>query len=261
MKVAVVIPSYGREKLLLETLQSVFNQKGKFQLQVFVIDDHSPTPLSPIVHKQFPQVKVIRNRTNLKSGPSRNVALKYLKSDYVAFLDQDDLWEPDFLTQSIETIANYKAAGSLTLSKPLFDPSLPWLFKAKIWLFSLIRDFCQYTFVIFNHQIVPPSAFYLCQLSHLVFKTKVVMQYQFDPKYNFGGEDWKFVLEIMDHGKIVLVPQKLVRYRYHPASTTLIKINKINKWHSYQQLFIELKHRQIKGFMVELFRLYINLQK
>ena len=138
--VTVVIPGYKRPELLLKTLKSVYRQKGNLSISVIVVDDHSPRSLRLVIKKQFPQTEVIRNSSNLRSGPTRNQALKFINSDYIAFLDADDLWSPTFLKESIQTINNYGSIGSISLSKPLLSPGLDKKFKLKIKLLSLIRD-------------------------------------------------------------------------------------------------------------------------
>lgn len=258
--VTVIIPAYGNHPLLLETLRSVYQQAGNFKLQVMVVDDNSPVPLGPIIQKKFPKVTIIRNHQNLKSGPSRNQALKNLKTDYVAFLDADDIWKPNFLSTSIKAIGD-KNIGIVCLSQPLYSSDLSLPFKLKIYMLSVIRDIFQYMFYFLNSKKLPQSAFYLCQLSHLVFDYKKIASLHFDKAYNFGGEDWKFTLESLDCGSIEIIPQRLVRYRYHKKSATQKIVNLKRKWQSYAQLLPELKKRSISGPMTYLFKQYINLFK
>jgi len=256
--ITVVIPVYGRYDLLAETLKSVYAQKGNFLLKTIVIDDNYPQPAKNIINRLFPQVQIIRNKENLKSGPSRNQALKYIDSEYVAFLDSDDVWRNDFLLKSVNKLKTTNSGTSITLSKPLFAKELPILFKLKIYLLSTIRDFFQLMFIVFNNGMVPSSGFYLCQLSHMLFTTNVIKGLKFDDNYNFGGEDWKYVLEVVDKNqKIIIIPDRLVKYRYHKRSSSLKTENRLNKWNSYKQLFHELDKRNINGLMRFLFKKYI----
>lgn len=256
--VTVIIPAYSRLELLIETLDSIYRQKGALHTRVIVVDDHSPTPLGPAIKRKYPEVKVIRNKINLKSGPARNVALRFIDTEYVAFLDADDIWHEDFLRHSIKNIEESDSIGSVALSTPMFYKKVSSTFKIKILILSFIRDYFQILFYIFNSKKIIPSAFYLCQLSHLLFKAEVIKGISFDSNYNFGGEDWKFTLEVMDNGSFRIVPRRLVRYRYHNKSSTFKRKNRLNKWNSYKQLFGELDKRNIKGLMRVLFKLYIS---
>ncbi|MCJ7805539.1 glycosyltransferase family 2 protein [Patescibacteria group bacterium] len=261
ISVTVIIPAYSKPELLLETLRSVYSQKGNYSIKIIVVDDCSPEPLGPIIKKSLPQVKVIRNRKNLKSGPARNQALNFINTDFVVFLDADDIWKKDFLRQSIKNISKGNYVGSVAMSSPLFDKDMPAGFKIKIYILSAIRDIFQLLFYLFHRKTMPRSAFYLCQLSHEVFRADKIKELKFDSNYNFGGEDWKFALEVMDRGMLVIVPKRLVRYRYHKKSTSLKDSYLKNKWNSYRQLFGELKKRKINGIMVWLFGKYIDTFK
>lgn len=259
--VTVIIPVYSRVKLLKETLQSIYNQSGDFNLKVILVDDCSPKPIKPLLLSEFPKIKFIRNEKNLGSGLSRNIALSLVKSEYVAFLDSDDLWKSNFLNESLNELRKGSVNATVVFSSPLLSANLPMKFKLKIKLLSLIRDIFQIIFCIFNNFDVPKSAFYLCQLSHMVFKTKSIKKYKFDVNYIYGGEDWKFIIEVMDKIRIKIIPKRLAYYRYHLKGTTMMKKNLKRKWNSYNQLFDELSRRNIKGLMVELFRKYIDTFK
>jgi len=238
--VSVVIPAYNNHNLLLETLTSVHQQIGDYNIKIIIVDDHSLQPIGPIVLKKFPNIRVIRNKKNLCAGPARNEGIKLISnSDYVAFLDADDLWDPSFIDQSIKNIKKNNLTGSVAFSTPVFNQGIGLKFKIKIYLLSLIRDSFQIVFFFLNNKTVPRSAFYLCQLSHLVFKEKNIKGVLFDKNYNFGGEDWKFVIETMDKGKIGIIKQRLVRYRYHKKSLTQKPKNLKRKWDSFIQLFDE----------------------
>lgn len=258
-KIAVIIPAFGNPDLLLNTLHSVFNQQGNLDLKVIVVDDHSPVPLKPIVSRHFPQALVIRNRTNLRSGPARNQALAHISdAKYIAFLDADDIWSPTFLNESVKNITKNRAIASLSFTHPLFDQGINSSFKLRVLAFSLTLDLLKLLFYHFNHKTIPQSAFALCHLSHLLFRARAVSGLRFDSQYNHGGEDWKYTLEAMDRGKIAILPKQLVRFRYHLRSTTRLKENILNKWTSYSQLFSELSKRGLNDPMVWLFRLYIR---
>jgi len=256
--VTVIIPVYSQPNLLFKTIDSVLNQIGVTPCRIIVVDDHSPDRINHLVSQRYPQVTVIRNRTNLKSGPSRNQALKFIRTKYVAFLDYDDIWLPDFLKTSLSFLHNSDCIGSTVLPIPVFDKFYPISQQIKKRFLLLIRDLLYFVFYNFNNKILPHTAFYLGQISHQVFKSAAIKGLKFDPNYNFGGEDWKFMLEVMDRGSIGIIPARLVRYRYHPASSIQKPINVLNKWKSYKQLFPEIVKRGLHGPMIEFLKYYIK---
>ncbi|AKM83705.1 hypothetical protein A2422_02405 [Candidatus Woesebacteria bacterium RIFOXYC1_FULL_31_51] len=257
--VTVIIPTYGRYDLLIETLTSVYSQKGKFKIKIIIIDDNYPEPVKKVISGLFPQVQIIRNKKNLKSGPSRNQALKYLDSEYVAFLDSDDVWDPNFLEKSVNKLKITQSDVTVALSKPIFAKCLSKSFKLKVYLLSLIRDVFQMIFIYLNCGKMPKGGFYLCQLSHMLFKANKIKGLKFDSNYNHGGEDWKYVLEVIDRVQnIIIVPERLVKYRYHKKNVSLNSENLLKKWNSYKQLYRELDKRNINGIMRFLFEIYVS---
>src|SRR6056300_1045134 len=98
---SVVIPLYNKEKFIEDTLKSVLNQTFN-DFEVIIVNDGSSDNSLSIV-EQFKSEK-IRLFTNKNRGLSytRNFGIKKAKSQYIGFLDADDLWENDFL----ETVYN-----------------------------------------------------------------------------------------------------------------------------------------------------------
>lgn len=256
--VSIIIPAYRRPEFLEESLKSVFAQKGHFNLEVIVVDGCPKDPVKTTVNK-FPVARYVKKNKDCRQAEARNTGLKYAHGEYVAFLDADDFWGKDFLAKSLEVHQRQpKAALTLALSQPCFSRGFPIKLKLKILFLSLIRDLITYfSWVTCRHLF--RTAFYLCQLSHLVFKSAKTKGVLYDSAYNFGGEDWKYVLEATDWGHTAIVPNRLVHYRYQLQSSTFQKSNLENKWNSYRQLFAELDKRNLNGPLRRLFSLYIGM--
>lgn len=106
--VSVVIPAYKARNYLRESLASVAAQNYP-ALEVLVIDDASPEPIDDILQEysqngSAPQVRRIRHERNQGLGASRNTGIREATGEYVAFLDHDDLWAPNHVTDLISTL-------------------------------------------------------------------------------------------------------------------------------------------------------------
>jgi len=106
-KIAVVIPHFQRKKgLLINALQSVFNQTISDKVLVIVVDDDSPSPayddVSLIDEQYKARISVIK-RKNGGAGAARNTALDHVPDgvEFVAFLDSDDAWRPKHLENAL----------------------------------------------------------------------------------------------------------------------------------------------------------------
>lgn len=90
---SVIITTYDRQHLLLEAIDSVLGQTVQ-DLELIVVDDASP--LAATVPSDS-RVRLIRLQQNGGVGQSRNVGLAAARGKFIAFLDDDDVYEPDRL--------------------------------------------------------------------------------------------------------------------------------------------------------------------
>ncbi len=99
--VSVVIPTHNMEKHIAAAVTSALEQTYPIT-EVVVVDDGS-TDGTPQVMKQFEEderVKYFR-RSRMGQGRARNLTLQLAESDFVAFLDADDLWDREKLEKQI----------------------------------------------------------------------------------------------------------------------------------------------------------------
>ena len=94
--VSVVIPSYNRLEYLIRAIESVFSQTYS-KTEVIVVNDGS-TEEGYLEHKYIKDIKQINLEQNQKKingfGPGniRNFGIQEASGDWIAFLDDDDLW-------------------------------------------------------------------------------------------------------------------------------------------------------------------------
>src|SRR5574343_122865 len=98
-----IIPTYNQSMFILDAIKSIENQTYK-PLNIFIIDDGSNDDTFDIVNKYIPtsQIPIIYHKKE-NGGPNsaRNFGLKLSKADFVAFLDSDDTWDKDKLSEQI----------------------------------------------------------------------------------------------------------------------------------------------------------------
>lgn len=104
-RVSVVIPSYDRPDLVGEAVQSVDRQTVN-DIEVIVVDDHSPTPVEEHLDtSRFETVTVRchRHERNRGANAARNTGISKANGEFVGFLDDDDVWKPTFVERQLET--------------------------------------------------------------------------------------------------------------------------------------------------------------
>lgn len=101
--VSVILPTYQREKLLAEAIQSVLSQSYK-DWELWVIDDGSTDQTAELVRCFREKDGRIRYFHQSNSGPAsaRNKGMELSQGEFIAFLDSDDLWLPVKLQKQME---------------------------------------------------------------------------------------------------------------------------------------------------------------
>lgn len=95
--VSVVMPNYNGERFVSEAINTVLSQTYS-NIELIVVDDCS-TDNSPEIIENIARadsrVHFIRNTSNCGVSKTRNNGIQLAKGHYIAFLDNDDLWEKD----------------------------------------------------------------------------------------------------------------------------------------------------------------------
>ena len=110
--VSVIIPYFKKRNFVKEALDSAINQNYE-NLEIFIIYDDMNLNDFEFLEKKAKldnRVKIIKNRTRLGAGFSRNIGIEKSNGKYIAFLDADDTWRPDKINSQISFMKenNYK---------------------------------------------------------------------------------------------------------------------------------------------------------
>lgn len=105
--VSVVIPTRDRAEVVVHTLASVLAQRD-VDLEVVVVDDGSRDGTAAALEGRD-RVRVVRLPVSGGQAAARNRGIEEARGSWVAFLDDDDLWEPSKLSRQV---AAAEAAGA-----------------------------------------------------------------------------------------------------------------------------------------------------
>jgi glycosyltransferase involved in cell wall biosynthesis len=99
--VSVIIPAYNVAAYIDETIRSVLAQTYT-SYEVILVNDGSPDTdeMEKAIEPYRDRIVYIKQE-NLGAGGARNEALKIASGEFVAFLDADDVWQPDFLSEMV----------------------------------------------------------------------------------------------------------------------------------------------------------------
>ncbi len=104
--VSVVITTYKRPPEAVEkAVQSVMNQTYQ-DFEILIVDDnHNDSKESKFIERAFSgreRIGYIKQDGNKGACAARNLGIKNAKGNFIAFLDDDDTWEPHKLEEQIE---------------------------------------------------------------------------------------------------------------------------------------------------------------
>ena len=101
-KVSIILPNYNSSKTIHKTISSIVNQTYK-NWELIIVDDNSDKLTKNILskYKKEKKIKIYFLHKNKGAAYCRNLAIKKSRSDYIAFIDSDDLWKKNKLKVQI----------------------------------------------------------------------------------------------------------------------------------------------------------------
>ena len=100
--VSIIMPSYNTAQYIADSIKSVQKQTYK-NWELIIVDDCSKDNTDDVIAPFLldERIKYIKNEKNSGAAISRNRALREAKGKWIAFLDSDDLWEPEKLEKQL----------------------------------------------------------------------------------------------------------------------------------------------------------------
>ena len=119
--VSIITPSYNSAKFIKQCIESVIAQTYT-NWEMLIVDDYSADNSLQILKKyNDKRIQLIELDKNVGASESRNVAIRKAKGKYIAFLDSDDLWEPQKLEKQISFMEKEDVAFSFSTYQPISD--------------------------------------------------------------------------------------------------------------------------------------------
>ena len=208
LPIATIIPSYNHEKYVGEAIESVLDQSKKSR-EILVVDDCSTDDSRTVLERYSKHVSIIHHEKNMGGAETLNTGIRNSSSEYVAILNSDDTWVNNKLELQFDymqshsldvcfTQANIMNAKSEILENP------PRFFSSFEMSEPRGGSYLHHFFYRGN---------FLCHPSLLVKKE----MYSRTGLYNGGLEqlpDFAKWIDFTKQGKIGILPEKLINYRY-----------------------------------------------
>ncbi|AHG44174.1 glycosyl transferase family 2 [Rhizobium leguminosarum bv. trifolii CB782] len=118
--VSVIIPTYNRARFIRGAIESVFGQSFS-DFELIVIDDGSTDETAKIVGALGDNRLNFIRQENRGRSAARNRAIALARGRYIAFLDSDDMYLPDKLSQQVDYMDSHPEDGMIYTSAMCID--------------------------------------------------------------------------------------------------------------------------------------------
>lgn len=126
-ELSIIILNYNVKELLINCLESIFENKGKLDLwQVIVVDNASSDGSVEEVRKRYKDIEILENKENLGFAAGNNAGVKYAKAPVILFLNPDTVVVNKAIQKSLEVLKSDPDIGALTCRVQLPDGKLDY---------------------------------------------------------------------------------------------------------------------------------------
>ncbi len=124
--VSIIMPSYNTANYIAASIQSVLDQTYQ-NWELLLVDDCSTDDTDAVVAPFLSDARIryLKNEQNSGAAISRNRALREAKGRWIAFLDSDDLWEPQKLEKQLTFMQEHDYHFSYTNYIEIDENSAP----------------------------------------------------------------------------------------------------------------------------------------
>jgi len=221
--VDIIIATYNRKNILLETLKSVQNQSFS-NWQCWIAEDGETQDNLEIV-KPFLEDDRFKYLPGEHAGfpaTPRNRAIHRGNAKYVAILDDDDLWLPEKLERQIEFLKNHPNCVLLGCNAFRWAGTKEWA-NSPLYFKNYKEEKIEYKAMLCKNYIVHSSAI----LQRTALEQAGLYNETLNPPI---GEDYELWLRIGALGEIWVLAEPYVAYRQTPP----IYYSKLNRSQNYR---------------------------
>lgn len=209
-KLGIVTPSFNQGKYIEETIRSVLSQRYP-NLEYWVVDGGSTDSTLKILHGFGKKIHLISEKDKGQADAVNKGLRKIRGADLYAYLNSDDVYEPDTFKRVVDCYLNNRADW-ITGSYRIVDEAgktirkqLPVVYYKQL----LLRNYSPFLLQISNSILPQPSTFW----SKRALKTVGFFNSDYD--YMMEYDYW---LRLSRHFPLCFIDNPLSRFRIHSAS-------------------------------------------
>jgi glycosyltransferase involved in cell wall biosynthesis len=199
------MPVYNGEQFLRQAIESVLSQTY-LAWELIVVDDGSTDGTRDILAAFGPRIRTV-HQEHRGLSTARNVAIQMARGEYIAFLDSDDMWDPEFLQTLVPFAFQHPQAALVYCGSRLMDAEdrdLPQSSAAR-----LVPNDMVYNTLLRENFLIASTV--------LARRSAILAAGAFDPMLK-SAEDWDLWQRLAKRNIFAGIPKRLAHYRLHSAS-------------------------------------------
>lgn len=237
---SVVVPFYNLGPYLKDTLNSILTSTY-YPVEVIIVNDASDDPeslrvLREIERKADPLVKIVHHRENQGLAATRNTGALAARGEFLAFVDADDMVEPEFFSQAIKILRRYENVDFVYSWQRYFgDTKGCW--------------------INWNAEFPHLLGHNMCSVIVVIRRARWLAHGMNRPEVEYALEDYDSWIRMVSAGSVgVSIPKFLTRYRVrresmlrqmnHNQALYLYDLISHHSKEAYQQYGVELFNLQ-----------------
>jgi glycosyltransferase involved in cell wall biosynthesis len=261
--VSVIIPTYNGGKHLLEAVDSALQQTYD-SLEIIVVDDGSQEDILGILAPVSQRIKYVRQE-NAGPAVARNRGITEARGEFIAFLDDDDLWHPRKIEAQMRTMSENPDCGLVYSYPILIDNNGVMIDKQRPM--ALPSGHVYYDFVKKCHVVTPSAT--------IIRSSVFVRSGVFDSRKEcISSEDCDLWARIARYFSVYVCSDAIVYYRQTKSGISnrhynhlLSNLYIIHKWireynhddiHEYKKFIDAIADKCYSTYRIFAYRLYYD---
>jgi len=212
LPISVVIPAFNAERFLGEAIASVRNQTRPVS-EIVVVDDGSADRSAEVAEKLG--VTVIR-QANQGVTRARNAGIRAASNDWIALLDQDDIWEADKIECQWNAIEAHPDVGIVSCQMSWFEQAgaeITRVFMPSEMGISAPSD-GSIRYIARVEEALPLTRMTDNPSSVLIRRDVLISAGLFDEELR-QNEDLECFLRVVARSPLAIIEKPLIRHRVH----------------------------------------------
>ena len=227
-EVSVVIPTRDRQGLLQRALGAALGQHD-VELEVVVVDDGSRDRTQEVLREMTDRrLRVVTHRESRGVAAARNAGISESSGEWLAFLDDDDVWSPHKLRVQLDALAATGASFAYGAAVDIDERGSISRLDSPPPPENLLND-------LLRHNVIPAGS------SNVVAHARLLREVgAFDERLSHAA-DWELWIRLAAAGRPAACEEILVAYSLHPQNMLIVEPTRISR----ELAYVAAKHERL----------------